>query len=235
MAIDLKLRNLLFVIHTVSPEKLRPLVPKALEIDTLETPQGKTGFLATVMLESGAAFPYLMTGFRQVNYRTYVRYGEQAGVLFLRSWVSSRAAAAAMSLAIPTEHAEVNIHIEDDRLPYSKYEVDGRSGGLELHVTAASEPNASFAPFASRQEAVRFLTHRLAGFAVDTRKDGLSIVRVSHEAMDPLAARVLSVRADQWEQFGVLTRTEVESPLIALIQPEIKFEMNLPEKLSPAA
>lgn len=231
MAIGLKLKNLLFVIYAADPERVRPLLPAGLELDLRDTPDGPRAFLATVALESGAAFPYVLTGFRQVNYRIYVRHEGQPGVMFVRSWVSSRAAAAALSLAIPTEHAAVEMEIEDGGAPYTRYAVKGRSGGNELEVEAAAD-NRAPAPgyFASHEEAVTWLTHRLNGFALGHR-GGLSVVRVEHEHMHPMAARVRADRVDEWTSCGALTPEQARQPLLGLIQPEVEFDMNLPERL----
>jgi hypothetical protein len=232
MAITLKLRNLLYIIHAVPPERLRSHVPSELELDTRNTPQGPSAFLATVALEAGAAFPYLVTGFRQVNYRLYVRHGNQPGVLFLRSWVTSRAAAAAMNLAVHTEHADLQLSIENQPVPYARYTVEGRAGELRLHLEVAADNSVTYAPFASRDDAVMFLTHRLAGFAVDHRKPGLAVIRVDHRVMDPLPGRATLAQADVWTEQHILTPEETSRPLLALIQPEIEFAMNLPERMS---
>ena len=185
--------------------------------------------MGRVALEAGAAFPYVMSGFRQVNYRIYVRHGGEAGVLFLRSWVSSRAAAAAMNLAIPTEHANVELTIENDPHPYSRYSVHGRSGDHFVEFEAAAGAQGDLGPFASESDAVHFLTHRLNGFTVSPK--GLAVVRVNHEPMQPLPARVSAARADQWTETGLMTAEEVSHPLLALIQPAVQFDMNLPEKI----
>lgn len=222
----------MFLIHAVPPERARPHLPAGLELDIYPTPAGPMGFVATVILEAGPAFPYVLTGFRQINYRLYVRHGDQAGILFLRSWVSSRAAAAAMSLAIPTEHASVKLQIEDQPEPYSNYRVEGRSGEHRLEAEACSAHSFESSPFPNPEEAIHFLTHRLAGFASGAHpKGGLSIVRVSHPHMQPMPARVLRLRADQWSDCGLLTPEEIERPMLAMIQPEIEFDMNLPEKV----
>ncbi|HZT72371.1 MAG TPA: DUF2071 domain-containing protein [Terriglobales bacterium] len=231
MAIGLKLRNLLFVIHAVAPERVRRFLPAGLEPDVRETPDGPRAFLATVALESGAAFPYVLTGFRQVNYRIYVRHRGEPGVMFLRSWVSSRTAAAAMSLAIPTEHADVEMEIQDGAAPYSHFTVHGRSGDHELELEAQADPQPAALPyFATAEEGFDFLTHRLTGFA--TGRNGLSVVRVEHPHMHPLRARIEAKRADEWTAQGVLTPEEVRHPLLALIQPEVQFDMNLPERVA---
>lgn len=234
MAIGLKLRNLIFVIHAADPEKVRPLLPAGLELDLRDTPTGPRAFLATVALESGAAFPYVLAGFRQVNYRVYVRRKNEPGVMFVRSWVSSRAAAAAMNLAIPTEHAEVEIAIQEGTAaaPYGEYRVSGRCGDRELLLEAAADANPPppRGYFETREEAEHFLTHRLNGFSADHR-GGLSVVRVEHEPMHPLPAKVLCVRADEWTASGALSPEDVKRPLLAMIQPEVRFEMNLPERI----
>lgn len=233
MAIALKLRNLLYVIHTTRPERLAAVLPPGVEPDVRETPEGPRAFLATVTLEAGAAFPYLLSGFRQVNYRVYVRHNAEPGVLFVRSWVSARAAAAVLNLAIPTEYAAVELEIDDVNAPYAKYAVAAQSGDHELKLEAHADPNPQFPLFASREEAVHFLTHRLNGFAAGAHpKSGLSVIRVSHPEMDPLPARVSVTAADQWTETGILTKEEAARPLLALIQPETQFDMNLPERLA---
>jgi len=232
MAIGLKLRNLLYVIHTVPPERLAPLLPAGIELDLRDTPQGPRAFLATVALEAGAAFPYILTGFRQVNYRIYVRHAAEPGVLFVRSWVSARAAAAVLSLAIPTEHAVVDITIASQPAAYHRYQVLAHSGDHRLSIDAEADPNPQYPGFSSRAEAVHFLTHRLNSFSAGAHpKSGLSVIRVSHPAMDPIPARVRSASADQWTEAGILTADEVARPLLALIQPEMQFDMNLPERI----
>lgn len=232
MAIGLKLRNLLYVIHAVAPERVAGLLPAGIELDVRETPAGPRAFLATVALEAGAAFPYVLSGFRQVNYRIYVRHAEEPGVLFVRSWVSARAAAAVLSLAIPTEHAVVDMTIEDAAGPYSRYQVQAHSGDHQLALDAHADPGVDFSWFGSQAEAVHFLTHRLNGFAGGAHpKTGLSVIRVSHAAMNPLPARVSVAVADQWTEAGILSPEEARHPLLALIQPETQFDMNLPEKI----
>ena len=232
MAIGLKLRNLLYVIHTVPPERLQPHLPPGIELDLRDTPQGPRAFIATVTLESGAAFPYVLSGFRQVNYRVYVRHAAEPGVLFMRSWVSARAAAAVLSLAIPTEHAEVQIDIENDGHPYSRYQVDAHSGAHRWAVEAHADPNLDLSMLGSHDDAMHFFMHRLNGFAASNHpKNGLSVIRVSHPVMNPVSARVSSVVADQWTEAGILEAGEVSRPLVALIQPETQFDMNLPEKI----
>lgn len=232
MAIGLKLRNLLYVIHTAPPERLLPLLPPGIDLDLRETPAGPRAFLATVTLESGAAFPYVLSGFRQVNYRVYVRHASEPGVLFIRSWVSARAAAAVLSLAVPTEHATVNLSIDDSPRPYAHYLVDAQSGDHKLHLEAEAAPRDDYPGFASAAEAVHFLTHRLNGFAAGAHpKGGLSVIRVSHPPMNPMPAVVLAATADQWTSTGILTPDEVSRPWAALIQPETQFDMNLPEKI----
>lgn len=232
MAIGLKLRNLLYVIHTVVPERVAPFLPLGIELDLRDTPAGPRAFLATVTLESGAAFPYVLSGFRQVNYRILVRHNAEPGVLFFRSWVSARAAAAVLSLAVPTEHAAVDITIEDTPLPYSRFHVQAHSGDHRLELEATADASVDFSLFDSQADAVHFLTHRLNGFAAGAHpKTGLSVIRVSHDPMNPLPARVRATAADQWTSAGILSPEEVGRPLLALIQPEANFDMNLPEKI----
>lgn len=232
MAIGLNLRNLLYVIHAVPPERLTGFLPAGIELDLRDTASGPRAFLATVALEAGAAFPYVLTGFRQVNYRIYVRHEAEPGVLFVRSWVSARAAAAVLSLAIPTEHAAVEISVDDSAGPYSAYQVQAHSGEHRLALEAHADAGVDYTPFVSQADAVHFLTHRLNGFAAGAHpKSGLSVIRVAHAPMNPLPAQVTVASADQWTTTGILTAAEAAEPRLAFIQPEMQFDMNLPEKI----
>lgn len=233
MAIALKLRNLLYVIHAVPPERLRPHLPPGVELDLRDTAAGPRAFIATVTLESGAAFPYVLSGFRQVNYRVYVRHASEPGVLFMRSWVSARAAAAVLSLAIPTEHAQVQIDIEDEGQPYSRYQVRAQSGAHRWAAEAHADPGLELALPGPTEETLHFLMHRLNGFVASNHPKGdLSVIRVAHAVMHPITARARAVIADQWTEAGILTPEEAGQPLVALIQPEAQFDMNLPEKIA---
>src|SRR5579883_3367475 len=139
--------------------------------------------------------------------------------------------AIAASLAIPTEHADVEMEIQDGAAPYSHFTVHGRSGDHELELEAQADPQPAALPyFATAEEGFDFLTHRLTGFA--TGRNGLSVVRVEHPHMHPLRARIEAKRADEWTAQGVLTPEEVRHPLLALIQPEVQFDMNLPERVA---
>src|SRR6185312_7317166 len=135
-------------------------------------------------------------------------------------------------LAIPTEHANIEIAIDDASGPYHHYRVQAHSGDHRLELEASANPEPEYPLFTSRADAVHFLTHRLNGFAAGAHpKNGLSVIRVSHPQMDPVAARVKCTVADQWTDAGILTPEEAQQPLLALIQPEMQFDMNLPEKI----
>jgi hypothetical protein len=136
-----------------------------------------------------------------------------------------------MNLAVHTEYAELKLSISDEPSPYAQYSVEGHASEQHLKIEAHADSTADYAPFGSRADAVTFLTHRLTGFATDHRKGTLSIVRVNHVMMDPLFAKVTSAQADVWSDAGILTSDEAMRPLIGLIQPQIEFEMNLPERL----
>src|SRR5690349_17005114 len=76
--------DLLFLHWKVPVERLRPLIPERLAIDTFE---GEAYVSATPFTVEGArlrGLPHLpgVTRFHETNLRTYVRLGEVAGVWF---------------------------------------------------------------------------------------------------------------------------------------------------------
>lgn len=77
--------NLLFAHWPVSPDKLRPLIPPSLELDTFggQAWVGVVAFRISGLRFRGLPPTPLVSSFREINVRTYVTLGGKPGVLFL--------------------------------------------------------------------------------------------------------------------------------------------------------
>jgi uncharacterized protein YqjF (DUF2071 family) len=81
----------LFVHWPIAPEKVRPLIPSSLEIDTFDNQAWLTALpfrMAGSRLRYTPALPWL-SNFLELNVRTYVRFGETGGVWLLGAEVAN--------------------------------------------------------------------------------------------------------------------------------------------------
>ena len=125
-------RNLLFMHWPIAVEKLRPLVPAALDLDLYE---GKA-YVGVVPFAMQGVRPRwspkrLAFRFLETNVRTYVCYKGQPGVYFFSLEAASRMAvwAARKFWSLPYFHAEMSLTQQGDEFLYQSKR---RTGGV-LH------------------------------------------------------------------------------------------------------
>jgi uncharacterized protein YqjF (DUF2071 family) len=116
--------NLLFAHWRVPRDVLRPHVPERLELEEYDgsawiglTPFGVTG----LRLRGVPPLP-LLSSFRELNCRTYVRVGDRPGIWFFSLDASSRAAVAAARSVYRLPYRHARIEAAEDRF---RAEVDG--------------------------------------------------------------------------------------------------------------
>jgi len=124
-------KQVIFLHFLVEPQRLRPYVPAALELE-LHGGQACFSLVALTMrqfrpsrrLSLGWAFRPIATQ-RFLNFRTYVRHGNEPGALFIRGWLSQP-----FAVRLPSRLAN---------LPYSFASLDynhaGEAGALRGVVT----------------------------------------------------------------------------------------------------
>src|SRR4051812_16614119 len=113
--IQLVMRDMLFVTWEVDSDVVRKLVDERLEIDTRTGSNGRAvAFVSAVCFRvadvksSMLLLPSL--SFEQVNYRTYVRAGEEPAVFFLDMKVNSRIVTSITSfMSVPIHHDDIEI------------------------------------------------------------------------------------------------------------------------------
>jgi uncharacterized protein YqjF (DUF2071 family) len=125
--------DLLFAHWPVPPEQLLRLVQAPLELDTFDGRAwlGVVAFRISDLHLRGLPPVPTLSGFPEVNLRTYVRLGNRPGVLFLSLQCANRLG---MAIARPWF-----------RLPYRFADVEFTTQSGEVHFTSRSPEHADFA------------------------------------------------------------------------------------------
>jgi uncharacterized protein YqjF (DUF2071 family) len=172
-------RNLLFAHWPVAADALRPLIPPSLEIDTFEG-QAWIGIVPFHLTIRYRWMP-LALSFPEVNVRTYVRRGEQAGVWFLSLDAHSRCAVlvARRQYALPYHLAQMRMQSEDTpsgpRISFtSRRRSESSRASLQMHYCPAGE---SFEPQPGTLE--HWLTERYSLFAARP-DESLALGQIDH-------------------------------------------------------
>jgi uncharacterized protein len=128
--------DLLFAHWAFAPDRLSPLVPRVLSLDTLH---GRAWLAVTPFRMSNVApqgMPALpgVSAFPELNVRTYVRRDGMPGVLFLSLDAASRLAVLAARLVyhLPYYHATMSVTPEGDGFRYVSHRTDPRGAPAEL-------------------------------------------------------------------------------------------------------
>lgn len=159
--------DLCFAHWPVAPERLRPLVPAALELDTFagQAYLGLVPFrMSGVRLRGLPALPGL-AAFPECNVRTYVRHGDTRGVWFFSLDATSAIAvrAARAWFGLPYFDARMALVQEADAIRYRSTRTHRGAPRAELEMRYA--PTGAIEP--ARPETLEhFLTERYALFAL---------------------------------------------------------------------
>ena len=195
-ALTLEWRDGLFAHWPVDPDRIRPLVPEALALDTREG----TAWVSILPSQVVAARPRYVPRaagltFPQVNLRTYVRYDCRPGVYFLSldaaTGLGVRLARAVYDL--PYYRADVDFERSGDDARRVRFDCRRRPGdGPRAGFAAAYRPtdSPSRADAASRDE---FLAERHRLFVV--RDGAVWCTRIEHEPW-PLCPAEATVEAE---------------------------------------
>jgi uncharacterized protein len=130
--------SLLFAHWAVSPEALRPVIPKPLELDLRDGKAwlGVTPFvMAGLRMRGTPPLPWL-SRFPELNVRTYVVYEGRAGIYFFSLDAARPAAVAAARRAyrLPYFHAEMSALHQGDTVRYESKRIDSRGPSAELRA-----------------------------------------------------------------------------------------------------
>ena len=161
--------DLLFAHWPVHVSALRPLVPRAFELD-LFTGQAWIGivpFFMTNVAPRGVPAMSWMSEFPELNVRTYVRIGDRPGVYFFSLDAGSRLAVrtARLLLNLPYFPAAMSVRPDRSGIAYeSRREAAKQTASLRIEYRPAGIP---FEPV--RESLEYFLTERYCLYNVDRR------------------------------------------------------------------
>jgi uncharacterized protein len=202
-ALSMVWRDLLFMHWPVPAERLRPLIPSALSLDTFDG----TAWLGVVPFRMTGVRPRFLpavpwlSGFPELNLRTYVTGGDRPGIWFFSLDAHN-------PVAVRLARATFHLPYFDARMSYGKEGDEVRYRSVRTHRGAEpAEFAASYRPVA---ETVRsrpgtlehFLTERYCLYAADGRGNvRRGDVHHQHWPLRPAEAEVQTLRMT--EQIGV--------------------------------
>jgi uncharacterized protein YqjF (DUF2071 family) len=130
--------DLLFAHWPVLPEKLRPLIPAALEIDTFDR-QAWVAVTPFHMNLRARGIPGLRLHFPELNCRTYVSFRGKPGVFFFSLDAGSRLAVrgARTFYALPYFYSRMKVDRREKQITYSS-----RRAGSPAAFTARYQPES---------------------------------------------------------------------------------------------
>jgi uncharacterized protein len=233
--IDMVLRDMLFLNWAVEPERVRKLVPERIELDTKTDTTGRTmAFVSAVCFRVGevrsSALLLPSLSFEQLNYRVYVKAGDDPAVCFLDMKVNSRMVTTLTSfLSVPIQYEDIDIKIastgrcESGGVGTLSYAV--KSAGLQAEVIIGEAPARGSG---DGNTAPQFMTDRLVGYVA--AGDGVFKIRVEQPGLNCVSARVESVAAPRLEQLGLLPAGGATQPHSALYVREASFGADMPTR-----
>ncbi|PKL76617.1 MAG: hypothetical protein CVV27_09365 [Candidatus Melainabacteria bacterium HGW-Melainabacteria-1] len=237
LTVETLLRNFAMISYAIDCERLLPLIPKQLELQTFELDGGRRALLSVVaFLDAGFHFKRLFPGLRmdfgQTNYRVYVRdraSGEPA-VWFLGTTLGSPLYLIPRLLwRLPWHGARYHFDCVFAQGRFSRYQLDTNSawGQARIHVQDTAEPMALLPGFESLAQQRLILTHPVTGFF--TRPDGsLGTYSIWHPAATLSQARPLELYFKALESTALLGREQMQAPHSLLLQDEILYQIQLP-------
>lgn len=160
-------RDLLFAHWPIKPNQIRPLIPPAFELDTIDgqawigvVPFRMTGFRVRGM-PWGSAFP-------EINLRTYVKHGDRSGVYFFSLDTPKRLAVwgARRFFALPYYRAQISCRNEGQTIHYQSRRT--HAGARPARFRGTYQPVGEI--FTAQPGSLAyFLTERYALYTVDQK------------------------------------------------------------------
>lgn len=233
MQIQIMMGNMLFINYRVPSERLRPLVPEELELETRSENGSSFGFISAVAFTNrdikAGVLPLLRACSDQINYRTYVTAGEGPAVYFFDMKIDSRVLATGTSfLGLPVSHEDITITAQ----PISEMKSDKKDSSVHyplLYSVMSEGPEGLTAEAVVGEESTpvtelpsEFITERPIGY-VKAPGGGMLKIVVEHEVIKTVPARVTKVKPLLFESLGVLSEAELSKPYVAFYAPEVTF------------
>ncbi len=220
LTIKMDLHNLLYLSYLVPADRLRPLVPSWLTLDSLENKV----FLSIVAMQcrrvhlSHLQWPSF--GYDQLNLRTYVidPITGNPAVYFFQSGVSSKIIPAATRLlGIPWAHISFNLLTERSADGTDFYRAIGNwNGEIEILMKSSLIKN-------TQDNIIRHITEPMAGFIGGGKK--LKRIVIEHKVLDVRFLSLSQIKFNLPVDAGLLAAAELDKPDSILIVPQARFSV----------
>ncbi len=220
LTIKMDLHNLLYLSYLVPADRLRPLVPSWLTLDSLENKV----FLSIVAMQcrrvhlSHLQWPNF--GYDQLNLRTYVidPITGNPAVYFFQSGVSSKIIPAATRiLGIPWAHISFILLMERSADGTEFYRAIGNwNGEIEILMKSSLIKN-------TQDNIIRHITEPMAGFIGGGKK--LKRIVIEHKVLDVRFLSLSQIKFNLPVDAGLLAAAELDKPDSILIVPQSRFSV----------
>jgi len=228
--IEMLMRDMLFITWAVQPEALRDMVHQELELDTRFDSAGRpVAFVSAVCFRVAEVrsnvLPLPRMSFDQVNYRAYVKEGENSSVYFLDMKVNSRMITTLTGfLSVPVSYDDIQITAVESGPASHRYNF--RSSGLQAEAVIEGRPESITADPSITYE---FITQRLVGYA--SAGDNAFKIEVEHAVLEAVPARIEHIEAPRLEELGVLNADQARHPHSALYVRDAVFGTSTPSRV----
>lgn len=214
------LHNLLYLSYLIPADRLRPLVPSGLTLDSSENKV----FISIVAMQCRmvhlSCLQWPSFGYDQLNLRTYVidpKTGNPA-VYFFQSGVSSRIISVATCiLGMPWTHISFNLLTERSANGNDFYRAIGNwNGEIEILMKSSLVKN-------TQDNIIKHITEPMAGFIGRGKK--LKRIVIEHKVLDVRFLSLSQIKFNLPVYAGLLAATELDKPDSVLIVPQSRFSV----------
>lgn len=222
-SVKMDLRDVLYVSYLVPSTRIRPLVPSALPLASIDD----RVFVSLVAMQCRrvhlSALKWPVFNYDQLNLRTYVidpQTGKPA-VYFFKSGVSSRFIPAATRLfGIPWQRISFALRIEGSGINnIDTYRASGHwYGDIDIEMQTSADINRDAAT-------VEHITGPMAGFI--GKGNRLKRIDIEHKALEIRALSLSRIKFQLPVEEGLLLESELGSPDSVLMVPVSKFTIHI--------
>ena len=238
------LEDFAMVTYDVSPVDLARQLPPDITPLRFDISGGSRALVSAVMFNDhdfhfrGAPWARMNCG--QVNYRAYVRRGNETGVWFFGTSLDHRLVQVTRTLwQMPWHREQVKIQARwqeaASALSAQRAELMGYSfhspgpwGSAQVRLTSASSPVGLLPGFTSEAEQRTTLLDPFTGWYRRARDGRVGRYSVWHEPLTPLLATVGVASFAVFERAGLVAKGE--APLHAIVQRRSTFDVHTPPR-----
>lgn len=236
------LHHFALINYAVPKERLRNHIPDNFEIPEFDTENGRFALMSAVpFIDFDFHFPWIFPQiqfkFPQTNHRVYVidKKTQEHAVWFFGTNLGSRIVHIPQILwGIPWYYTtySTNFNYNQSQARYEAYSYHFHSewcqGDVEIEDTGI--PIHVLKGFQSMDEMKLILTHPVTGYF--HRLDGkLGTYRIWHPEMQLTQATPKHLYFSLYENLGLLSKQEMQSPHSIFVSPQIEFEIYLPPQV----